>query len=185
MKEIVILGGPNGAGKTTAARVLLPEFFRMDEFLNADEIARAIAPDDSEGAAFAAGRQMIQKMRGYISGERSFGFETTLSGKSYAPLLERCKADGWRITLMYFWLQSPELAVQRVARRVRQGGHGIPRETIVRRFYAGLGNMREFYLPLADTAAIYDNGGEQRILIAEKEHGFPLVIRDPERWSRI
>lgn len=133
----MILGGPNGAGKTTAARVLLPGFFRLHDFLNADEIARGISPNDVEAAAFAAGRKMIERMRDLAYAGRSFGFETTCSGKSYLPTLERCKADSWRITPIYLWLPSPDYAVQRVARRVLRGGHGIPEEIIVRRFDAG------------------------------------------------
>lgn len=181
----MILGGPNGAGKTTAARVLLPEFFKLNEFLNADEIARGIAPNDPESVALSAGRRMIQRMREYVAEGRSFGFETTCSGKSYLPLLERCKRDGWRITLIFLWLPTPDHAMQRVAQRIRQGGHGIPEDTIVRRFFGGLSNMRRLYLPLADSAKIYDNGGERKVLIAEKEHRLPLEVYDLQRWSRI
>jgi predicted ABC-type ATPase len=89
------------------------------------------------------------------------------------------------VTLYYCWLPSPEDSIARVARRVSQGGHAIPSDVIYRRFKTGLWNMRYLYLPLADTAAIYDNSGRQRILIAEREAGSQLVIRDPERWSRI
>ncbi|MGB6690803.1 MAG: zeta toxin family protein [Terracidiphilus sp.] len=185
MKEIVILGGPNGAGKTTAARVLLPEFLHMHEFLNADEIAREIAPDHPEAAAMAAGRRMIERMRENVQRQRSFGFETTCSGKSYLHLLNRCKREGWGITLIYLWLPSPQEAIARVAKRVMRGGHNIPADTIVRRFHAGLSNMRNLYLPLANTAAIYDNGGERRMLVAEKESGRPLAIVDAKRWSQM
>jgi predicted ABC-type ATPase len=185
MKEIVILGGPNGAGKTTAARVLLREFFRLRAFLNADEIAREISPTDVEGAAFAAGRRMIERMRELVRREASFGFETTCSGKSYLPLLQRSRADGWRITLIYLWLPRVEDAIERVSQRVRQGGHGIPVDTIIRRFHAGLSNMRQRYLPVADEAEIYDNLEVPRILIAGKREGHPLFIHDPVRWSRI
>jgi predicted ABC-type ATPase len=185
LKEIVLLGGPNGAGKTTAARVLLPEFFELNPFLNADDIARSISPDDVEAAAFAAGRRMIERMRELVREGRSFAFESTLAGKSYVPMLEGCRADGWRISLYYFWLPTPEHSIARVARRVSQGGHHIPDEVIHRRFKTGLWNMRHLYLPLADTAAIYDNNGERRILIAERESGLPLVIHDGQRWSRI
>jgi predicted ABC-type ATPase len=154
MKEIVILGGPNGAGKTTAARVLLPEYFQLHEYLNADEIARQISPNDVEAAAFAAGRRMIERMRELVRTGMSFGFETTCSGKSYLRILERCRREGWRITLIYLWLPSSQDAINRVARRVRQGGHSIPADTIVRRLHTGLNNMRNLYLPLANTAAI-------------------------------
>lgn len=185
MKEIVIIGGPNGAGKTTAARVLLSDFFRLHEFLNADEIAREIAPEDPESAAFAAGRQMIERMRFLMYSDLSFGFETTCAGKSYLRLLERCKLDGWLIRLLFFWLPSPDYAISRVARRVVEGGHSIPLDVIQRRYYLGIANMRDFYLPLADDAEIYDNSDRQRILIAEKRAGRPLLIHDPGCWRRI
>lgn len=90
MKEIVLIGGPNGAGKTTAARVLLADFFKLHEFLNADEIAREIAPQDVESASLAAGRRMIERMRDLVWRGESFGFETTCAGRSYLGLLERC-----------------------------------------------------------------------------------------------
>ena len=185
MKEIVIFGGPNGAGKTTVARVLLPEFFGLHEYLNADEIARAISPRNVEIAAFAAGRRMIERMREFVSQGRSFAFETTCAGKSYLPMLERCKREGWRITLFYLWVPTPEVAIGRVLRRTEQGGHGIPEETISRRFHAGLRNMVDHYLPLADTVTIYDNSGKERLLVAGRESGAPVVIHDSERWSRI
>lgn len=126
MKEIVILGGPNGAGKTTAARMLLPSLIRVDAFLNADEIARDICPEDVESAAVAAGRQMLSRIHDYVSAGTSFGLETTCSGRSYVRLLERCKREGWRITLLFLWISSPEIAVERVAKRVKEGGHSIP-----------------------------------------------------------
>jgi predicted ABC-type ATPase len=185
MKEIVILGGPNGAGKTTAARILLPEFLELHPFLNADEIARDISPLDVDAAAFAAGRQLIERMRVLVRGGRSFAFETTCSGKSYLRLLEQCKLDGWRITLIYLWLPAPEDAIARVARRVSQGGHQIPLDVIVRRYYSGISNMRNLYLPLADEAEIYDNTDWKRTLIAEKREGLALIVHDSERWARI
>ncbi|MGO8759140.1 MAG: AAA family ATPase [Terracidiphilus sp.] len=185
MKEIVIIGGPNGAGKTTAARVLLPEFLRDHEFLNADEIAREISPDDPEAAALAAGRVLIERMRWLVRESRSFALETTCSGKSYLRLLDRCKREGWRIALFYFSLPSPDASLARVAQRVREGGHNIPTDVIQRRFRTGLWNMRNLYLPLADTAAIYDNSSQRRVLVAEKEPGLPLRVVDPARWSKM
>ena len=181
----MILGGPNGAGKTTAARVLLPEFLHLHPFLNADDIARDLAPWDVESVAMAAGRILIERMRALVRDGKSFAIESTLSGKSYIPLLKDCSSNGWRVSLYYFWLPTPEDSIARVARRVSQGGHHIPNEVIYRRFKTGLWNMRHLYLPLADTAAIYDNSGQRRILIAERESGFPLVIHDQKRWSKI
>ena len=185
MKEIVLLGGPNGAGKTTTARVLLPEFFELNPFLNADEIARRISPGNPESGAFAAGRQMIETMRALVREGKSFSFETTCSGKSYLRMLEQCKQDGWRISLFYFWLPNPEMAIARVSRRVSHGGHGIPQEVITRRYYSGIVNMRDFYLPLADEAEIYDNTDGCRVLIAEKREGVELRVHEPRRWELI
>jgi predicted ABC-type ATPase len=185
VKEIGILGGPNGAGKTTAARVLLPDFFHLHSFLNADDIARDLAPWNVESAALAAGRVLIERMRALVRDGESFALESTLSGKSYIPLIRDCREKGWRISLYYFWLSSPEHSIARVARRVSQGGHDIPNDVIYRRFRTGLWNMRHLYLPLADTAAIYDNSEQERILIADRESGLPLIIHDQERWSRI
>lgn len=178
MKEIVLLGGPNGAGKTTTARVLLPEFLDLHPFLNADEIARRLSPRDVEAVAFAAGRQMIEGMRALVRSGQSFAFETTCSGKSYLRLLDQCRQNGWRITLLYFWLPTPETAAARVAQRTRRGGHDIPPEVIVRRYYAGIANRRDFYLPLEGEAEIYDNGDWQRVLIAEKREGRALLVHD-------
>ena len=184
-KEIIILGGPNGAGKTSTARILLPEYFQLRTFLNADEIARKLAPHDVESAALAAGRQMIEKMRILVRDGQSFALETTCAGKSHIPMLQRCKANGWMISLYYFWLPSPEDSIARVAKRLSQGGHHIPDDVIHRRFKTGLWNMRHLYLPLADTAAIYDNSQQQRVLIADKESGSPLVIHNQQHWSSI
>ncbi len=184
-KDIFILGGPNGAGKTTAARVLLPDFLRENEFLNADEIAREISPDNPDSAAMAAGRELIERMRRLIRNGQTFAVESTCAGRSYLRIFEECKRNGWRIVLLYFWLPSAELAVQRVATRVAEGGHGIPMEVIYRRYQAGVRNMRNLYLPLADEAEIYDNSLNPRVLIVEKRRNQVLQIRDARRWRRI
>jgi len=185
VKEIVLIGGPNGAGKTTVARVLLREFLNKNVFLNADEIAREIAPENPEAAAFAAGRELIERMRGLVQQGRSFALETTCSGRAYLHFLGQCKSDGWRITLLYFWLPSPEFSMARVTKRVREGGHSVPREAIFRRYRLSVWNMLHLYLPLAETAAIYDNSQRRRVLIAVKESGFPMRILDQRLWSEV
>jgi predicted ABC-type ATPase len=184
-KEIFIIGGPNGAGKTTAARKFLPNSVHAPAFLNADEIAREISPENPEVAAFASGRLLLERFRELVWQNESFAFETTCAGRSYVPMLRGCVESGWRIIFYYLWLPSPEDSASRVAKRVLEGGHSIPSHDIQRRFIPGLWNMRHLYLPLADTAAIYDNSGRERILIAEKESGGPLRIVDPIRWHRI
>jgi predicted ABC-type ATPase len=145
MPEIVIIGGPNGAGKTTASPRMLP-VFGIRQFVNADEIARGrrrtirnILRLQLDGSCW---------MRELISSRRSFAFETTCAGRAYLPMLQKCKADGWRVTLVYLWLPSPDVALERVAQRVRRGGYNIPNDVIVRRYWVGLSNMRLLYLPL-------------------------------------
>lgn len=185
MKDIFILAGPNGAGKTTAANVLLPERLRTREFVNADEIARGLSPFNVEGVAMTAGRIMIERMRALVSAGESFALETTCAGRQHAVWLAACKADGWRITLLFLWLASADMAVERVARRVREGGHNIPPDVIRRRHAAGIRNMVRLYLPLADNASIFDNSDGRLKLIAQRVGGASLVIHDPERWTRI
>jgi len=119
MKDIFMLGGPNGAGKTTAARVLLPSKLHADTYINADEIARRIDPNNPESAALAAGRIMLGRINELIAAGVSFAFETTCAGRVYLRLLENCKLNGWKVSLIYLWIPSPEYAIGRVARRVR------------------------------------------------------------------
>jgi predicted ABC-type ATPase len=184
-KDIIILGGPNGAGKTTAARVLLPNELGIREFVNADEIARGLSPFNEAGVAVAAGRVMIKRMHDLVGAGESFAFETTCAGQAHIPLLRQCRANGWRVTLLYLWLPSPEAALARVARRVKEGDHAIPADIVVRRYWKGLSNMRRLYLPLADVALIYDNGDMGRSLIAERRSSSIFTIHDNARWTVI
>ena len=184
-KNIFILGGPNGAGKTTAAKVLLPLRLGVDGFLNADEIAREMSPGNVDAVAFAAGRELIERMRRMVSEGRDFAFETTCSGKSYLRLLQDCRNSGWRISLIYLWMPSPEYSIARVAHRVSHGGHSIPEEVIRRRYVSGLWNMRHLYLPLADDATIYDNRDRALRIIARRAPNAPLRVVDEELWSKI
>ena len=184
-RDIFMIGGPNGAGKTTAARVLLPHFLKQRNFLNADDIAREISPHNPDAAALPAGRLLLERMHRLISEDCSFAFETTCAGRSYVRTLEQCRNEGWRTVLLYFWLPSAELSARRVARRVAEGGHGIPLEVIHRRYLAGIRNMHNLYLPLADEAEIYDNSLSPRVLIAQKRKGQVLEVCDGGRWGRI
>jgi predicted ABC-type ATPase len=132
-KDVVVVGGPNGEGKTTWAYRRLPSTLDIREFVNADEIARGISPLDPEASALAAGRLMIERLNELLSAGHSFAFETTCSGLGHVRLLQRCRAAGYRITLIFLWLPSANIALSRVARRVSRGGHRIPNEVIVRR----------------------------------------------------
>jgi predicted ABC-type ATPase len=183
--DLVILGGPNGAGKTTAAQNVLRRELGLREFVNADEIARGLSPFNPEGVALSAGRLMLDRMQTLIRERESFAFETTCAGTTHVRLLQQCKAAGWRVTLIFLWLPDPQAAVERVARRVRVGGHRIPDDVIVRRYWAGLAKMRQLYLPLADVAVIFDNSDGPLILIAERTPDGAFVVYDGPRWAAI
>ena len=185
MKDIIVIGGPNGAGKTTMAMELLPDRLGLLEFVNADHVALGLSPFNPDGAAAAAGRIMIERMRDLARAGRSFAFETTCAGRGHARFLRRCRSEGWRVTLLFLWLNTPEIAIRRVARRVAEGGHDIPRETIVRRYWGGLRNLTAFYLPLADTAQIYDNSEGAGVLIADKSPETGFVVHDIARWTHL
>jgi predicted ABC-type ATPase len=184
-KDVVMIGGPNGAGKTTTATTMLPKELRIQEFVNADEIARGLSPFNPEGSALAAGRLMIERIHELISRGESFAFETTCSGRTHAKTLLRCREAGYRLTLIFLWLPSAREALRRVAKRVAQGGHRITKDVVVRRYAAGLKNLQRLYLPIADIAYIYDNTDEGGILIAERQPGQALVVCDDQRWRRI
>ena len=181
----MILGGPNGAGKTTAAARLLPADLNIREFVNADEIARGLSPFNPEGSAIPAGRLMIRRIHDLAKTGESFAFETTCAGRSHLRMLQQCRDLGYRLILIFLWLQSPDIAVRRVENRIAEGGHSIPPEIIVRRYLAGLRNMRHLYLPLVDTAYIYDNSASPELVIAERQPGAHLIIRDATRWALI
>jgi predicted ABC-type ATPase len=185
LRDIIIVGGPHGVGKTTTAPALVPHQLRIREFVNADEIARGLSPFNPEGAAVAAGRLMIERIRDLVRRGQSFAFETTWSGREHAAWLRDCKAAGWRVSLLFLWLPSPQAAVERVALRVKEGGHSIPAEVVIRRYWTGLANLLKLYLPLADVAVIYDNSDEGRSLIAERKPDGSLVVHDGGRWTMI
>jgi predicted ABC-type ATPase len=184
-KELVVVGGPNGAGKTTAAFDLLPKTLPIRQFVNADEIARGLSPFDPEGSAIAAGRIMLQRIRSLVEARESLAFETTCASRAHARLIRDVQELGYRVTLLFLWLPSPGAAVERVARRVREGGHQIPPDVIQRRYWVGLRNMRHLYLPLVDIAVIYDNSDSGRALVAECRPGARLIVRDKNRWKKI
>jgi len=166
-KTIYIIAGSNGAGKTTFARDFLLGEIHCSIFLNADLIAAGLSPFAPERAVLQAGRLMLEQIQIQISKGNSFAFETTLSGKVYARLIPQWQALGYAIHLVYLTLPNVEMAIDRVAARVKQGGHAIPEETIRRRFAAGLINFHQFYKPLVDKWFLYDNATEKSVLLEE------------------
>jgi predicted ABC-type ATPase len=159
--KIIIIAGPNGAGKTTFAREFLPNEAACPTFVNADLIAAGLSPFAPEQASMQAGRLMLQAIAQHVARLESFAFETTLSGRAYARQIPRWRRAGYVVELFFLSLPNADMAVQRVAERVRQGGHHIPEDTIRRRFAAGLELLHTVYQPLVDQWAVYDNAGDE------------------------
>ena len=155
----IIIAGPNGAGKTTFAREFLVKETGVVRFVNPDLIASGLSPLRPELAALAAGRLFLLQLDRLARSKEDFAFESTLSGLTYLNRLKGWKAAGWRIEIVYLQISSPQLALRRIAARVRQGGHDVPRPDVVRRFSRGWGNFQRIYRPLADSWAMYDNSG--------------------------
>lgn len=185
MKDVIVIGGPNGAGKSTAANQILPAALASSRFLNADEIARDLSPSNPDSAAIAAGRLLLEGINDCTRNGESFAFETTCAGRAHVQRLCRCRELGYRFILIFLWLPSADIALARVAQRVANGGHGIPRDVVIRRYAAGIRNMRHAYLPLADVAFVYDNAQSPPLLIAEKRSNMPFTVRDSARWKLI
>lgn len=156
-KHLYIISGCNGAGKTTASFTVLPQILECDEFVNADEIARGLSPFSPESVAVAAGRLMLERINLLLVANKSFSIETTLATRSYIQLIRRAKSLGYTTHLLYFWLESPDLAIIRVAKRVREGGHNIPEQVIRRRYRSGLLNFVHLYKDEVDEWSLYDN----------------------------
>ncbi|MBD5175452.1 MAG: AAA family ATPase [Bacteroidales bacterium] len=155
--KLYIIAGCNGAGKTTASYSVLPEILKCREFVNADEIAKGLSPFNPESMAIQAGKLMLLRIDELLAERKTFAIETTLATRSYADLVKRAQADGYQVILLFFWLSSPEMAVERVAKRVREGGHNIPTETIYRRYWAGLKNFFDIFAPIVDYWMFVDN----------------------------
>jgi predicted ABC-type ATPase len=155
----IVIAGPNGAGKTTFAREYLPKDARIIHFVNADLIASGLSPLRPELGALAAGRLVLRELDRLAKARLDFGFESTLSGLAYLSRLKRWKSAGYRIEIVYLRLSSPRLALRRIAARVKQGGHGVPRSDVLRRFARSWDNFQTAYRLLADRWTVYDNSG--------------------------
>ena len=155
--HVIVVAGPNGAGKSTTAPSLLRDTLEVAEFVNADTIAVGLSAFQPETVAVTAGRIMLRRMRQLARARLNFAFETTLAGRSLALWIAGLKRGGFRVHLLYLWLESADLAVSRVAERVRSGGHDVPEAIIRRRYAKGLQNLFELYMALADTWQVFDN----------------------------
>lgn len=184
-KNLFIISGCNGAGKTTASYTVLPEILHCREFVNADEIARGLSPFNPEGVAIEAGRMMLQRIEHLLSKDVSFSIETTLATKTYINLVRRAQSRGYQVHLIFFWLENPELAAQRVAERVKKGGHNIPNDVIYRRYIAGISNLFKCFMNQVDLWMIYDNSCTPRTFVARGGRMLDVEIYSPKTYNKI
>ena len=184
-KHLYIIAGCNGAGKTTASMTILPKSLLVKEFVNADEIAKGLSPFNPEGVAIEAGRLMLERIKYLINKEESFSIETTLATRSYINLVMDAHKRGYIVNIIYFWLESPELAANRVAERVSKGGHDIPRDVIFRRYSKGINNLFNLFMDKVDVWDIYDNSQYKRERIAFGGKGIKQVVNNMEKFNKI
>jgi predicted ABC-type ATPase len=184
MPNLFVIAGPNGAGKTTYARRFLPEEMRTREFVNADLIAAGLSPFAPDAAAFEAGRIMLKRLRELAAKKEDFAFETTLSGRGYAPLLRETQAAGYYIRLDFLWIPDLGITRKRVQQRVAKGGHDIPDEVQQRRFHLGVRNLATLYRPFINHWKLYDNTWPKPHLVAQEQDGV-FTISDAARLALI
>ncbi|QQS33146.1 MAG: zeta toxin family protein [Acidobacteriota bacterium] len=185
MPNVVIIAGPNGAGKSTLAPHLLRDTLNITEFVNADTIAEGLSAFAPERAAFDAGRVMLKRLDDLGSSGQDFAFETTLATRSYIKRIRDLIESGYRVNLIFLWLKSPELAIERVAERVRTGGHYIPTEVIRRRYERGLSNLFTFYMPAVSAWSVRDTNLAGSVEIARYNEKEGESIIDQEKWKII
>lgn len=185
MPRLYIISGCNGAGKTTASYSLLPEMLECREFVNSDEFAKSLSPFDPSLASIQASRYMLLKVRYLLKRNEDFAVETTLATRTLLKIVKTAQAAGYTVTLLYFWLNSPELAIQRVKARVEAGGHNIPEETIVRRYHVGIDYFFNIYAPISERWILADNSQIPFRVIAEGSRDEVINIRDKETYARI
>ena len=184
-KQLYIIAGCNGAGKTTASFTILPEVLGCKEFINADEIAKGLSPFQPESVAMQAGRIMLARMDELLQKGETFAFETTLATKSYKQKIEWAQANGYKVTLLFFWLRNVTMAKERVAQRVAEGGHSIPSETIERRYHNGIANLFAIYMDMVDICYIFDNSEGERTPIAKKYKGGKEIIYNTDLYNQM
>lgn len=184
MPRLYIISGCNGSGKTTASYMMLPELLDCSEYVNSDEFAKHLSPFAPESAYITASRLMLRKVNYLFDKREDFCIETTLATRSLLKMVRNAQEKGYYVTVLYFWLNSPDMAVERVAARVRAGGHDIPEETIRRRYNVGLSYLFHTYIPECDKWILADNSEPPFQIIAEgTKKG--LLISDMEKYNKI
>ena len=184
-KTLYIISGCNGAGKTTASYTVLPEILDCREYVNADEIAKGLSPFNPESVAIEAGRLMLERIDYLMTAGVSFSIETSLATKSYVNLVRRAHKQGYNVKLLFFWLESPEMAKLRVEERVAKGGHNIPEDVIERRYYAGIRNLFNLFMNEVDYWAIFMNTKKPMTSIAVGGMAFEKHIIEVELYNKM
>lgn len=167
MPNLYIISGCNGSGKTTSSYTLLPELLQCRQFVNSDEFAKALSPFDPGKVKVKASRYMLMKIKYLLERNETFAIETTLATRSLLKTIREAKEQGYSVTVLYFWLNSPQMAVERVAARVQAGGHDIPTETILRRYKVGASYFINDYAPACDRWILADNSFPPFKVVAE------------------
>lgn len=186
MPKLYIVSGCNGSGKTTASYTLLPEMLECAQFVNSDEFAKGLSPYEPEKVPLQASRYMLMKIQYLFRKKKDFGIETTLATRTLLKMVRKAQAEGYFVTVIYFWLDSPERAMERVKARVEKGGHNIPVETIIRRYYVGLDYLFNDYMKICDRWILADNSQPPFKVVAEgfRETG-EVIVRDAATFERI
>ena len=185
MPRLYIISGCNGAGKTTASYSLLPEMLDCKEFVNSDEFAKGLSPFDPSKASIQASKMMLLKIRYLLQRKKDFAIETTLATRTLLKTARQAQAAGYTVTLLYFWLNSQELAIERVRSRVEAGGHNIPEDTIRRRYNIGIYYFFNLYAPICERWILADNSKIPFRVIAEGSKNDIVNIRDEETYGKI
>jgi len=185
MPNLYIIAGCNGAGKTTASYTILPEILDCREFVNADNIAAGLSPFNPENLAIQAGKIMLRRIRELLNEGVDFAFETTLATRSYISLINTAHQLGYQVTLLFFWLDNPQTAYDRVAKRVREGGHDIPKNVIKRRYFGGIKNLLNLYIPICDKWFVMNNVGISAAIIAQGGTNLAQTIINRDIWESI
>ena len=184
MPKLYIISGCNGSGKTTASYTLLPDLLNCREFVNSDEFAKSFSPFDPGAASVTASRYMLMKINYLLERTADFAIETTLATRSLLQIVRQAKALGYETTVLYFWLNSPELAIQRVRERVASGGHNIPDAVVRRRYVMGLQYLFDTYIPVMDRWVLADNSKPPFSVVAEGSKDV-IYIKDNEKYQLI